>query len=565
MSSVASTRSDFASCATSSPSSRSGLGETTTSSPAATAIRSVSAATPSGPAPKARGQLLAPGHLDARRDERRRGRQRLVELVDAVQQVAELEAPEHLLQLRAVRRREHDLGRVEVELEVAPHRRELLRGLRLLGVLADRLRAGRRQLVHVLEHVLQRAVLGDQLAGRLVADAGNARDVVGGVALQADEVRHLLGLDPEAQLDPLGRVDVDVGDAARGHHQRDVVAHELEGVAVGRDDRRLDPGLVGAVGERGDHVVGLPALELEVAVAERLDDRPEVRELLPQQVRHRLALDLVGLELLGPVHGPRVPGDRDAPRPVVGEQLEEHVGEAEQRVGGEALARGELLGQRVEGAVGEVVPVDEEEVGVARRAVVELELLSRQRLRRHLCESTSHGRARDRPLFRRASGRRGGPAGGPSRAPSRGRAAASGATSTSAREVEREWRQEGASGVFAGSAYLFAAPLHVRGTTWMRVGIAGQAIEGDREPMRDLYAVAGQRWVDEGLTEARRLRPVARRRARRRLVQALVRCLGGAGDARDRAEGRGAVRRRRDDQARRRRRTSTRRRGSTSR
>ena len=35
----------------------------------------------------------------------------------------------------------------------------------------------------------------------------------------------------------------------------------------------------------------------------------------------------------------------------------------------------------------------------------------------------------------------------------------------------------------------------------MRVGIAGQAIEGDREPMRDLYAVAGQRWVDEGLTE----------------------------------------------------------------
>jgi GNAT superfamily N-acetyltransferase len=67
--------------------------------------------------------------------------------------------------------------------------------------------------------------------------------------------------------------------------------------------------------------------------------------------------------------------------------------------------------------------------------------------------------------------------------------------------VEREWRLEGASGVFGGSAYLFASPLHVRGTTWMRVGIAGQAIEGEREPMRDLYAVAGQRWLDEGLTE----------------------------------------------------------------
>jgi len=30
----------------------------------------------------------------------------------------------------------------------------------------------------------------------------------------------------------------------------------------------------------------------------------------------------------------------------------------------------------------------------------------------------------------------------------------------------------------------------------MRVWIAGQAIKGDRELMRDLYAAAAQRWVD---------------------------------------------------------------------
>ena len=53
------------------------------------------------------------------------------------------------------------------------------------------------------------------------------------------------------------------------------------------------PGGVGARRERRDHVVGLPALELEVPVAERLDDRPEVRELLAQQVRHRPAALLV--------------------------------------------------------------------------------------------------------------------------------------------------------------------------------------------------------------------------------------------------------------------------------
>src|SRR2546430_271221 len=66
--------------------------------------------------------------------------------------------------------------------------------------------------------------------------------------------------------------------------------------------------------------------------------------------------------------------------------------------------------------------------------------------------------------------------------------------------VEREWRADGASGVFAPEAYLIAAPATVAGITWMRVGIAGQAIEADREAMRDLYAAAAQRWVDEGQT-----------------------------------------------------------------
>jgi GNAT superfamily N-acetyltransferase len=65
--------------------------------------------------------------------------------------------------------------------------------------------------------------------------------------------------------------------------------------------------------------------------------------------------------------------------------------------------------------------------------------------------------------------------------------------------VEQEWRTEGASGVFApGRGYLIAAPITFRGITWMRAGMAGQAIDGDREGMRDLYAVAAQHWVDGG-------------------------------------------------------------------
>jgi GNAT superfamily N-acetyltransferase len=65
--------------------------------------------------------------------------------------------------------------------------------------------------------------------------------------------------------------------------------------------------------------------------------------------------------------------------------------------------------------------------------------------------------------------------------------------------VEQEWRIEGASGAFApGRGYLIAAPITFRGITWMRAGMAGQAIDGDREAMRDLYAAAAQHWVDEG-------------------------------------------------------------------
>jgi GNAT superfamily N-acetyltransferase len=69
--------------------------------------------------------------------------------------------------------------------------------------------------------------------------------------------------------------------------------------------------------------------------------------------------------------------------------------------------------------------------------------------------------------------------------------------------VEADWRADDASGVFASRGgepvgYLIAAPADVAGTSWMRVWIAGQAIKGDREAMRDLYAAASQRWFDEG-------------------------------------------------------------------
>ena len=240
--------------------------------------------------PRSVGQLaLPPGHRLRLRDHPLRSRQRLVERVDPAQEPAELEAAEDLLQLRAVGRAGDEVARVDAELEVAAHRREQLRRARLLLVLGDRSRARRGEVARVLEHRLERAVLGDELARGLVPDAGDARDVVARVPLEADEVRHLIRAHAVAGLHALRRVDVHVRDAARRHHQRDVLGDELERVAVRRDDAGLDPRLVRLRRERRDHVVRLPALELEVHVPERLHDRPEVRELLAQQVGHRRA------------------------------------------------------------------------------------------------------------------------------------------------------------------------------------------------------------------------------------------------------------------------------------
>src|SRR6266576_6835314 len=50
--------------------------------------------------------------------------------------------------------------------------------------------------------------------------------------------------------------------------------------------------------------------------------------------------------------------------------------------------------------------------------------------------------------------------------------------------LETEWRPEGASGVFSRHGYVIAEPTTVMNITWMRAGIAGQAIEGDHEAMR---------------------------------------------------------------------------------
>ena len=71
-------------------------------------------------------------------------------------------------------------------------------------------------------------------------------------------------------------------------------------------------------------------------------------------------------------------------------------------------------------------------------------------------------------------------------------------------EIEREWRTEGASGVFATvgdepAGYVIASPrAYGHSGTWMLVGIAGHAVQGDAELVRDLYAAAATAWTENG-------------------------------------------------------------------
>ena len=102
-------------------------------------------------------------------------------------------------------------------------------------------------------------MLLEQRCRGLRPDAARARDLVGRVAAEGDEVRHLLGLDVVA-LAHLGGPDPrELAHPAHGLQDRDVVGDELERVAVGgRHERGAAGGSLRGDGG-GEEVVGLEA------------------------------------------------------------------------------------------------------------------------------------------------------------------------------------------------------------------------------------------------------------------------------------------------------------------
>ena len=182
------------------------------------------------------------------------------------------------------------------------------------------------------------------------------------VPLEADEVGDQLGRDPVAVDHALAVVDLRVGDAARGGHDPHALADELVGVAVAGHDHHGDLALLRLLDERGDHVVGLEALDGDVAVPERLDERAQVRPLQLQEIGPARALRLVvGRELLA-ARQAGVPHHDGRHLAVIGEDLHEHRREAEDRVRRAPVRGRDRLGEREERAIGERVPVDQEQL-----------------------------------------------------------------------------------------------------------------------------------------------------------------------------------------------------------
>src|SRR5204863_2044656 len=108
------------------------------------------------------------------------------------------------------------------------------------------------------EDARQGAVLREEAGGRLLPDAGNARQTVRGIAAQKREVPVGPARDPVAALD-LGLVDgQELGDAGQRIEDADLrVADQREEVAIARDDLDRLPCPCGA---GRDHVLRLEAL-----------------------------------------------------------------------------------------------------------------------------------------------------------------------------------------------------------------------------------------------------------------------------------------------------------------
>ena len=201
-----------------------------------------------------------------------------------------------------------------------------------------------------------------KVGGRLLTDPPPARQAVGRVAAQRDEVgdelrRHAVAFAHLVRVDDVGTS----GAAAQIEHG-DRVRRALEHVAVAGEDQRLAAGLGLDPRERAEHVVGLHIDGRQRGPAERVEEVRGGGELAVERVRGRLPVGVVWLVELGAVGGRLLAeAQHDGAGRTSFELEQDQVGRAEQGVHRPALAVGDRIRQGVEGAEEQRRSVDDEQ------------------------------------------------------------------------------------------------------------------------------------------------------------------------------------------------------------
>lgn len=203
----------------------------------------------------------------------------------------------------------------------------------------------------------------DEFGGGFFANAGDAGDVVDGVSHEGEDVDDLGGaFDAPFGADFGWAEDFDVGALAAGFVDFDVVGDELAEVFVWSDHEGLHLEGVGFFGEDADDVVGFEAVLGEDGDAHGVEEALDLGDGGGDVLGHFLALSfVVGEEVVARGGGGGVEDDGEVGGGLVGEDVEESVGEAVEGGGVDAVAGEDGIANEGEvGAVSERHAVEEE-------------------------------------------------------------------------------------------------------------------------------------------------------------------------------------------------------------
>ena len=258
---------------------------------------------------------------------------------ELLQQSGEIQLQEELPALGRIRFRDPEGLQVQIQRNPVVHGHQFAalpdHGFVLLETLPIGLAP---DLVPVGQQIVQIPVAPEQQRGALLADSLRARDVVGGVADQAQEVAQLLRPDSELLLH-LGRVESGHGSRIENGHAR---VHDLEKVLVDGDDDHLQTVFPRLPGDGGDDVVRLVSRVGEHGHPKDPAHPMEVGDLPRQVFRHGWPGRLVVGKLLVPNRGPgKIHGHGQIVRLLFLDQLAQHARESEDGAGGKPLPVGQ--------------------------------------------------------------------------------------------------------------------------------------------------------------------------------------------------------------------------------